>query len=208
MKSIFTIITLLIFGSTNLLHAQDTLLLKDKSKIACKVLEVRLNSVDYKNWADNSDVTFNINKSQLYLIIYNDGHIDTINLMEQSSLPTASTNAADTVKKDTSRGYEQGFQDGFNEYSDRRAVSNGIAAGLIVPLAGIAVPIVYTASKIKPEKLANTKYTQSQYTDSYKAGYRDGASKRRRNQGWNGYLGGLGIRTALTVIVVVALLGA
>jgi len=72
MKRKFEILIICLFFIP-ILHAQDVIFIKDGSEIKCKVVEIEDVSVKYKK-LDQQDGPFrNINKADIFMIIYEDG---------------------------------------------------------------------------------------------------------------------------------------
>lgn len=131
------------------------------------------------------------------MIRYADGKTDTI-------LKQAVFFMSDTTIANGDNQYEKGFQDGFNRYQPTDERWAGIGAGIgnfLIPIGGLAVPIVYSFVKVSPRKIQDNEFMVSK-SESYRKGYIDGASKRRRTAVWSSY----GISTGAAVVGIVTLL--
>lgn len=84
--------------------------------------------------------------------------------------------------------YEKGLDDGFDRYRPTEERWAGIGAGLgnfLIP-ACIVVPIAYSVSKVSSRKIQDNQFIVSK-NDSYRRGYLEGATKRRRRAVWTSY---------------------
>lgn len=79
-------ITLLLFLITTL-HglAQDIIIKNDKSEIKSKVTEITETSVKYKKWENLDGPVYSISKSQVFMIIYQNGNRELIESTPGSS---------------------------------------------------------------------------------------------------------------------------
>lgn len=219
-KNIITHILLFIAFNSIAIHrsfCQDTMVLNDLTKIGCKVLTVKSKSVDYVMWNSEDESVFNIKKSLLYYIKYNNGSIDTINHIvfapdpieiKDTALPVIDSFNT-TIDSITGNyvTYDKGFQDGFNTYTNKSAMEIcGVTTG-IVGIIGIVGPIIYMTEKVKPNKINNALYTDSK-DSQYKKGFINGASKRRQNYAWTGFGIGQGARILIGVALIIAFISA
>ena len=76
--SILIVIFLCLFGFTNL-HAQDIIIKKDGSEIEAKVLEVKSSNITYKRFEMLDGPTYEIDKSEIFIIKYSSGQKDVFN---------------------------------------------------------------------------------------------------------------------------------
>jgi hypothetical protein len=81
------LLILLVFFSTVILHAQDIIYKKDKTKIDGKVLEVGITDVKYKTALNPEGPVYVIPKSEIAIIIYQNGTTDIFSSPENSSKP-------------------------------------------------------------------------------------------------------------------------
>lgn len=214
MRKIF-LLTILSLSSI-LAFAQDTLLLRDKSVISCRVTQVRLNTIEYTSVGSPGFYSVNtrfyqIDKPEVQYIFYAVGTIDTINpiVITNQVKVVDSVTGKDTIitVKDSSGTYETGFKDGFESFDGKNVkLASGIVGG-ITGLYGIVLPIVYSASKVKPSKINDSRYLNSNNSE-YKRGFENGSTKKQRKQSWSGFGIGYGIRSAVVlvgVLVIIAL---
>lgn len=76
MKKI-TILLCVLFVS--FLSAQDIIIKKDQSEIKSKVVEITEKSIKYKKWKSQNGPTYNIKKSEVFMIIYANGEKEYYN---------------------------------------------------------------------------------------------------------------------------------
>lgn|GEM_PF-3066676 len=177
--------------------AQDTLVLRNNTRVVCTVTKIYPERIEYLNFRDTTQKQFySYRKSDVVMIRYAGGNTDTI-------LKQAAVLMSDSTSAYAENQYEQGLDDGLDRYRPSEERRAGIAAGIgsfIFP-ASIAVPIVYSVSKVQPPKIQDAKFIVSK-NESYRRGYVDGASKRRVRAVWSSY----GITIGSSVAGVVAIL--
>lgn len=185
-------------------YSQDTLILIDNSIIECKVVEVKLTSIDYKKFRQPSQTIYNINKELVQYIVYNSGTIDTINPVKKPEvLYSDSTGGPDSLRTGQKKGYDAGYYDGYSDFDEKGPRNCSGVAGGLCGLPGIIAPVVYSFSSIKPATIHYPNYINN--TDpAYRRGYVEGASKRRRQMAWGGYGVGVGISLGVMLILTLA----
>jgi len=162
--------------------AQDTILLLDKSKIPCKISQIRATRIEYFPENNPRQVLYSIDRNRVHIVKYNTGSTDTItNSNPKPAQQQVGT--ADTFKTGTD-AYYQGVEDGRREYdATTETVCSGGSA--FIPF-GIITPIIYSATDVKPAKIKNTKFLESK-NNSYKEGFVVGASKKRTARAWTSF---------------------
>lgn len=172
------IILILTLAACYQIKAQDTLILMDKSKIPCKLHQIKPTRIEYYVETSGSQSFRTIERHRVHIIIYSTGSIDTITKKATASARTDSFNTG-------TEAYFQGVQDGRIEYDATNETLCSVGS-VCIPLVGIVTPIYYSTTDVKPEKIKTAKY-QSSNNNSYKEGYIVGASKKRRASAWKGY---------------------
>lgn len=176
--------------------AQDTLVLRNNTRVVCMVTKIYPERIEYINIGDTTNKQYySYHKSDVVLIRYADGKTDTI--LKQALLFMADSSSAYAENH-----YERGLDDGLERYRPTEERRAGVAAGLVsFILPGIYVPIVYSVSKVPPRKIQDNKFIASK-NESYRRGYIEGASKRRVRAVWSSY----GITIGSCAAGIVALL--
>lgn len=98
MKSLFTVF-LLLFALN--IFSQDFIILKNGDEIKAKVLEINENSIDYKKFSNVNGPTYQMNKSEIFMIKYASGDKDVFN--------TSQTNKQVVEPSNINRNYKQEF---------------------------------------------------------------------------------------------------
>jgi hypothetical protein len=179
-------------------NAQDTILLRNNTRVVCTVTQIYPERIEYLNFGDSvKKQYYSYRKIDVLMVKYAVGKTDTFNKIRFT------TEGRDTSAASREQ-YEMGFEDGLARYRPTGERWAGIGAGLgsfIFPAGGIVIPIVYSVSKIPPRRIEDNKFTFSN-NDSYRKGYLEGAQKRRRRAVWSSY----GITTGTVLAGFVALL--
>jgi hypothetical protein len=82
MKKIWMILAIL--GMSFLLHAQDTITMKDGTEIKAKVLEVNIHNIRYKRYDNIDGPVYTIDKNTVFMLKYANGTKDVFPLQENS----------------------------------------------------------------------------------------------------------------------------
>lgn len=163
--------------------AQDTIVLRNNTRVVCTVTKIYPERIEYLNFVDSAKKQyFSYNKSDVHEVRYAGGKRDTFyslfNLPESNDSSLSATGS-----------YLLGVEDGLARYRPISERWAGVGAGLgtfIIPYVPIIVPIAYSACKVPERKIEDIKYTQNN-SESYRKGYMDGATKRRRRAVWSAY---------------------
>jgi hypothetical protein len=162
-------------------NAQDTILLKNNTRVVCTVTKIYLARVEYLKFGDTTDKQYySYPKHEIRRVHYADGRIDTIELAERVK------QVADTIKEDYTTSYQKGFNDGYQHYQPNTERLTGVTL-LVFPFVTLPACIYFSVVKVKPgDVMRDYKYNQSK-SEIYKNGYLDGASKRRRVAAWSSF---------------------
>lgn len=206
---IFTVVFCLL--SFHWASAQDTLILINKDTIACYIEKVGRTEIEYKPIANRSKF-IGIPKSEVWLIIYHSGIIDTIQYLPSSTkqfkdIDTSQNTEKNEWKNDKSAnelvGYEKGYEVGFKEFRNGGNTLNGaiVAASYCnPPLTGL-FSLIGSNSSIVPSLSKTPSYFRSN-DDDFKMGYLAGAKLSR-----NKALGSANIiGTAAFIVTVISLI--
>jgi hypothetical protein len=181
MKKYAHLLIWLLTAYCNLLVSQDTLLLRNKTQVICTVTRIYPERIEYLNFGDSVKKQFySYKKSDVVMVRYAGGKVDTFS--KQAVALLSDTNSLQENQ------YEKGVDDGFERYRPTEERWAGVCAAMgnfIIP-ACIVVPIVYSVTKVPARKIQDNQYIVSK-NDSYKRGYLEGATKRRRRAVWTSY---------------------
>ena len=178
--------------------SQDTIILANNEQVLCTVTRIYPTRIEYLNFGDTlKRVYYSYNKTDVLMVRYVDGKIDTFNAISF----TLDSRFTDT---NANNSYRKGYEAGYASYRVSEENLAGVAAGLgsfVLPYAAIFVPIGYSAIKVPTRKISDQRFIQNK-NESYRKGYLAGASKRRRRAVWHSY----GITTGTCLVGIVALL--
>jgi hypothetical protein len=176
--------------------SQDTIILINKERVICTVTKIYTSRIEYLNFGDTTKRTyFSYSKSDVFMVRYASGKVDTFNFIPQDSRYT-DTNLIDF--------YREGYEAGYTNYSVSAENLAGVVAGLgnfTIPYVAIFIPVAYTVIQVPAKKISDQRFIQNR-NESYRKGYLAGASKRRRRAVWHSY----GITTGTCLVGLVGLL--
>lgn len=101
MKKIIPLFIITLISIT--INAQDVIIKNDKKEIESKIIEITETVIKYKKWDFKDGPTYNINKSEVFMIIYSNGKKEYFEARQQS-VPQNSHNTPTTSS--TNRIYE------------------------------------------------------------------------------------------------------
>ncbi len=90
MKHIITLSILILIAISS--NAQDTLFFNSGTQIRSKVLEVKPDVVTYKMYENIEGPTYTVYKHELHSIHYQNGYVETIQVVEDSPTPKKELN--------------------------------------------------------------------------------------------------------------------
>jgi len=184
MKKVKTLLVLVSVFVCSHARSQDIITLKNGDEIKCKVSEINTTEVKYKR-SDSSPLIV-INKSEIFMIKYEDGTKDTF----KESAPTEDM-------------FTKGRNDAEKYYKGKKSGAGGtlITSFIGGALIGLIPAIACSTTPPKAENLAlPDKSLES--NDSYMRGYTEKAHKIKRGRVWTSYAVGaiLGLVTYLALI--------
>jgi hypothetical protein len=188
MKVIIKTSVLLMLFTFDFIIAQDTLLLKNNTKLPVNIIEVGLTDIIYKFQTSPDDFTFSINKTEVENIIYSDGFVQKI-------LINDTTGKNESPKK----LFLQGQVDAARFYKGYRgATTSTLIVSLISPIVGLIPAIVCSKTNPKPGKLS---YPDPQlfHKTEYQRGYLTQSKRIKSKKVWRNW----GIALAFNVAFVV-----
>lgn len=174
------------------LYAQDVIIKKSNEEILSKVIEVTTNEVRYKKYDNLNGPTFNIEKSEIYLIKFENGTTESFAKTEKD-IPT--------VVMDTKEMFSKGKEDALLNYD-----ANGTGAGwtavttaLFSPIIGL-IPAIATSTSTPRRKNLNMPDRELFKNIAYKNGYTQNAHKMKRKKIWTGFGIGTGVWGVLILL--------
>jgi len=186
MRKMLVVFLPLIISIYNYLGAQDTLVLKNKSKMLVEIKQIELNEIKYSSLTGG--VVLSINKEEVDYIAYNDGYKLKVN--EKDTLLS---------KYAPKELYLQGINDAQHYYEGYRGAATGtLVVSLLSPLVGL-IPAIACSATTPLEK--NLQYPDSKlYHDiDYQRGYVKQAKKIKSGKVWRNW----GIAFGVNVILVI-----
>ncbi|MEK0420473.1 MAG: hypothetical protein RLZZ161_324 [Bacteroidota bacterium] len=193
MKNAYYIISILCLGTLNIAKSQDTIVLKNQSRVVCRVTQIYSARIEYLKPDDTARKQYySYLKSDVKEILYANGERVQI----ANKAVSASTN--DTTKT-AEENYRQGFQDGYQYY---RPVTERIvgASVILVPFVSLPGCIYYSFTKVKEREVLSYRYQKNTNAD-YRNGYLAGASRRRRVAAWSNFGGVVGTAAVLGIML-------
>jgi len=137
----YLIILIIFFCSSFIANAQDIIVQTSGDEIKSKVIEITLESIKYKTYDNQSGPLRNISKSEVFMIIYENGTRETIENSNHKASKTRKNKSNNTKEHENGTSVQLGAY--FGDYSDAiginiiqsfmlgRNVSLGIGLGLL-----------------------------------------------------------------------------
>jgi hypothetical protein len=197
MKQLF-LFALVVIGAVSAGNAQDLIIKKDGGQIAAKVLEVRPVEIKYRLHNTTDSMIYGISPSDIAMIRYEDGMVDSSYWSEATGSYSGSHPALFT-----SNPYEQGKQDAVRYYDGYKGAGTGVLIGsLLTPLGGLLPAIACSSTPPARKNLHYPNETLMQHAD-YAAGYEAKARKIKQARVWSNWGVGLGVNVGLALLLFV-----
>lgn len=169
---------------------QDTLVLRNSTRIAAVILEIGTETVRYKKVGNPEGPDYTTHKSEVRYIILKNGIKETVDTL--AGHPTAGASPAHG--KSSGEMYSKGMFDAGIFYTRPcGAVGTGIAT-FATGIFGLIPAIIISAVPPKEKNLGYPSYELWKNKD-YKAGYKRRAKKIKQKKVWNSF--GVGIAASL-----------
>ncbi len=191
MKIVYLYFVILFCGFFNRIKAQDTIVLRNQTRVICRVTQVYSARVEYLKTDDTARKQyFSYPKGDVSAIYYANGK--RIQLAENALLSSADS------AKTAEQQYQTGFQEGYQYYqpTTERAVG---ASVILLPFIALPGCIYYSFKKVNERDILNHRFQKNTNPD-YRSGYLAGASKRRRVAAWSTFGGVVGAGTAIGLL--------
>lgn len=173
-----------------MLNAQDTIVLKNNSKLLVKVSNIGLNEINYSNYFNDEGTIYNINKIDVDYIAYANGNLQKID--------TPNAVAVNEAPKDL---YFRGQKDAGQFYTGYQPAGTGtLVVSLLSPLVGL-IPAV--ACSTTPPKRHNLEFPDSNLFQNpdYQNGYIKEAKKIKSRKVWKNWAIAFGVNIALVLVL-------
>lgn len=198
-------------------NAQDTLFLRNSSKVVVKLSEITPTQLKYKRFDNLDGPNYSINKSEVEYIIFANG------LKEQFDLNSNNNNSNNTVSTQpiinnspNTQGTSTDSENYGNEQSELKgridarryythnggAIGTGVTSFLCGPVCGLIPAISITSNEPADENLGMPTPEKKDYR--YKLGYKQEAYKIKRRKNWIAYGVGSVSGIAASIIILVA----
>jgi len=191
MKIVYLYLVILFCGFFNRINAQDTIVLRNQTRVICRVTQVYSARVEYLKTDDTARKQyFSYPKGDVSAIYYANGK--RIQLAENALLSSADS------AKTAEQQYQTGFQEGYQYYQPNTERAVG-ASVILLPFIALPGCIYYSFKKVNERDILNHRFQKNTNPD-YRSGYLAGASKRRRVAAWSTFGGIVGAGTAIGLL--------
>jgi hypothetical protein len=191
MKIVYLYLVILFCGFFNRINAQDTIVLRNQTRVICRVTQVYSARVEYLKTEDTARKQyFSYPKGDVSAIYYANGK--RIQLAENALLSSADS------AKTAEQQYQTGFQEGYQYYQPNTERAVG-ASVILLPFIALPGCIYYSFKKVNERDILNHRFQKNTNPD-YRSGYLAGASKRRRVAAWSTFGGIVGAGTAIGLL--------
>lgn len=192
MKTTLKLTVFFLFGIINPLKSQDTIILRNQSRVICKVTQIYSASVEYLKMDDTvRKQYYSYPKSDVLEIAYVDGK------RIQISDNFGSASSANTAQNSEEQ-YRKGFKDGYQYYQPHKERLLG-ASFIVLPFVSLPGCIYLSFKKVSDHEILSYRYQNNKNVD-YRNGYLAGASKRRRVAVWSTFGGVVGAGAAIGLL--------
>lgn len=178
-------------GNLNIAKSQDTIVLKNNTRLICRVTQIYSARVEYLKTDDTARKQyFSYPKGDVSAIYYANGK--RIQLAENALLSSADS------AKTAEQQYQTGFQEGYQYYQPHTERVVG-ASVFLLPFVALPGCIYYSFKKVNERDILNHRFQKNTNPD-YRSGYLAGASKRRRVAAWSTFGGVVGAGAAIGLL--------
>lgn len=91
MKKIATMIVCALGGAVGSVYAQDVIICRNGDEITSKVLKVSRTEIEYKRWSNQDGPSYTLDKSEVFMIKYQNGEKDVFKEEPVAQTETAAT---------------------------------------------------------------------------------------------------------------------
>jgi hypothetical protein len=176
---------------------QDTLVLRNSTRIASKILEINPETVRYKKAENPDGPDYTTNKSEIRYIIFKSGIKETMDTLRNA--PKATANPAPGMSN--ADMYRKGTADAALFYNRPcGAVGTGVAS-FAIGIFGLIPAVIISAT---PPKEQNLGYPSRELwkNKDYQSGYKYKAKKMKQKKVWTGF--GIGLAASFIFILLLS----
>lgn len=183
--------------SFNSSFSQDLIIKKTGDEIKSKVLEVNSTEVKYKKFDNLNGPTFSLEKSDVFIIKYENGTKDVFN--EEQPINNIKLN---TTNSSTDDLFIKGKVDAQRNYDGYKGAGTGtlLTSLIISPLVGLIPAIACSSTSPKDENL-NYPNSELMKNSNYYNGYTQKAKKIKQGKVWTNW----GIAFGINLVAVLIL---
>lgn len=207
MRKLFLLFALLIFSFA--INAQDTLFLKNNTKVVAKVLEINDLEIKYKALSNIDGPLYIKKKSEVVKVRYKSGSED---VFQTDSKPNSNANYVSSPvptqtyvkeeqmsKQDYADMFRQGKSDAKIYYKGYKGAGTGtfLTTLFLGPIVGLVPAIATSVSTPNEDHLTFPNVALTKNPD-YVTGYTQEAKKKKSRKVWGNY----GIATGIIVVLV------
>lgn len=189
MKKTIALVSVTLLFSCCLLKAQDTLVMKNHSKVIVTLLEEDDKNIKYTSFFDPNGPALIIEKKDLESVIYSDGYEK---MMNDSTITTTGTGKDLFIKGQVDAGhYYHGY---------KAASGSTLVISLVSPLVGL-IPAI--ACSTTTPKESNLQYPDSDlyHKIDYQRGYKMESKRIKSRKVWRNWGIGLGVNLVLAIMM-------
>jgi hypothetical protein len=178
----------------NIAFSQDKIFLKAEENIEAKILEINIDEVKYKKYSNLEGPTFTILKSDIHMIIYENG--------ESEIFKNQLINDEISLYKSDENMFAKGQLDASLYYKGYKGAGAGtLFASLLSPIVGLIPAIATSSTQPNHNNLSfpNEKFMEN---SDYFMGYSKKAKKIKQGRVWLNW--GIGFGANLVAILILS----
>jgi hypothetical protein len=191
-----TILVLFYLSISFISFSQDIITKKNGDEIKAKVTEITGTEVKYKKFEYQTGPTYTVDKSEIFMVKYENGSKDILN--DISTNATVNTSASDLSSLEME---EKGIQDAKTFYKGQNSGAGGTLAATILtsPLIGLIPALACSTTEPSDENLNYSDRQLAKNPDYYR-GYSEQAHKIKKKKIWSAF--GIGSAIWLGLIII------
>jgi len=181
---------MLFFSGCSGVFSQDTIVLKNSSKIPVSIEEIGDAEIRYSNYLDRDAPSFAISRSDVDYIVYADG------FTEKMTAPAGETPAVSPREL-----YRQGEADAIRYYNGYKGARTGtLVVSLLSPLVGLVPAIACSATTPNDINLCYPD-TQLFHNPDYQHGYIRQSRRIKSGKVWTNWFVAFGVNVVLVLVM-------
>jgi hypothetical protein len=177
----------------NFTYSQDKIFLKSKENIETKILEINVDEVKYKKYSNLEGPTFTILKSDIHMIIYENG--------ESEIFKNQLINDEISLNKSDENMFSKGQRDASLYYKGYKGAGTGtLFTSLLSPIVGL-IPAIATSSTQPNYNNLSFPDEKLMENSDYFMGYTKKAKKIKQGRVWTNWAIGFGANLVAILIL-------